>query len=149
MTPSWLVTGDLPKLLNATAETWASEAWERIVFLNLFILPMLYGSVHLSAWAFEFPTPVEGLLWKAASIAVATAMFFWFLLVLVIAMIFSWLDIEDEILDFVIFGIVGRITMFMMIICRVYIVVEAFVSLRAVPIGVYWTPAWIQMIPHV
>ncbi|KAK3902098.1 hypothetical protein C8A05DRAFT_34225 [Staphylotrichum tortipilum] len=35
------------------------------------------------------------------------------------------------------------------IVCRLYLVVEAFVSLRAVPIGVYWTPPWIQMIPHV
>ena len=31
---------------------------------------------------------------------------------------------------------------------RLYIVVESFISLRKVPIGVYYTPSWLQMIPH-
>jgi hypothetical protein len=31
---------------------------------------------------------------------------------------------------------------------RIYLVVESFISLRSVPIGVYWTPSWLQMIPH-
>ncbi|KAK1512568.1 uncharacterized protein CCOS01_14808 [Colletotrichum costaricense] len=33
-------------------------------------------------------------------------------------------------------------------VARVFIVVEAFISLRQVPIGVYSMPSWIQMIPH-
>ncbi|KAK0619403.1 hypothetical protein B0T14DRAFT_431559 [Immersiella caudata] len=34
------------------------------------------------------------------------------------------------------------------ILARTYLVVESFVSLRAEPVGVFWTPAWLQMIPH-
>jgi len=33
-------------------------------------------------------------------------------------------------------------------LARIFIVVESFIGLRRVPIGVYWTPAWLQMIPH-
>ena len=38
---------------------------------------------------------------------------------------------------------------FLYIAARLYIVVESLISLRHVPIGVYWTPPWLQMIPHV
>jgi hypothetical protein len=31
---------------------------------------------------------------------------------------------------------------------RLYIVIESFLSLRRVPIGVYYTPSWLQMVPH-
>ena len=35
------------------------------------------------------------------------------------------------------------------ILSRLYIVVEAFISLRHVPIGVYAAVPWVQAIPHV
>ena len=34
------------------------------------------------------------------------------------------------------------------ITARGFIVVESFISLRALPIGVFVTPAWLQMIPQ-
>ncbi|KAK3936520.1 hypothetical protein QBC46DRAFT_419077 [Diplogelasinospora grovesii] len=34
-------------------------------------------------------------------------------------------------------------------LARTYQIVESFVSLRSVPIGVFWTPSWIQMLPHI
>ena len=51
-------------------------------------------------------------------------------------------------------GSVGLYKAFCMLVlvvyscARLYIVVESFISLRKVPIGVYYTPSWLQMIPH-
>lgn len=36
----------------------------------------------------------------------------------------------------------------MYIVARVYIVLESFLSLRSVPLGVFLSPAWLQMFPH-
>ena len=32
---------------------------------------------------------------------------------------------------------------------RGFLVIDSFISLRALPIGAYWTPSWLQMIPHI
>ena len=118
---------------------------ERLETTFFFIVPVVYGGVHLSAWNFEFPSAVEGLLWKIACVAIATAMVAFFIIALVIMVIASTMGVEEEGL----LNVLAGITMYSLTLCRIYIVVEAFVSLRAVPVGVYWTPAWIQMIPHV
>jgi hypothetical protein len=36
-------------------------------------LPAVYGGVHLSAWNFDFPTPMEHLLWKSACLIIIGA----------------------------------------------------------------------------
>ncbi|KAK3370431.1 hypothetical protein B0H63DRAFT_486991 [Podospora didyma] len=39
--------------------------------------------------------------------------------------------------------------LFFYCLARVFLVIESFISLRAQPIGVFWTPSWLDMIPHV
>jgi len=48
---------------------WADDSTYSTGLMILgMILPLVYGGIHLSAWNFEFPTSVESLLWKLASI---------------------------------------------------------------------------------
>ncbi|KAK3369687.1 hypothetical protein B0T24DRAFT_681682 [Lasiosphaeria ovina] len=119
------------------------------------VLPIIYSGAHLApAWDpagdFGFPSAAEALLWKIACIATAAAV-----PALVVSMyvldlmflaevptclaVFSWVHLNYQ----------GRVFVVVFLVCRVYIVVEAFASLRAVPIGAYLTPSWIEMIPHV
>ena len=109
-------------------------------YLAALVFPLAYGGLHLSAWNFEFPTAVEGLLWKISGIVIASFALPYATLV-VMSPADSWTP------DWAPF-LVRVLPAVALAGCRVYIVVEAFVSLRAVPIGVYWTPAWVQMIPH-
>lgn len=142
-----LLTGSMDKFLNVKDESG--------LFFRLFIgLPLIYGGVHLSAWTFEFPTAVESLLWKVSGITIAAIFPVWLSWLFTVAAIqfvvrsVSGLELDwDE--DGRFTKLVDGPVILAFIACRLYIVVEAFVSLRAVPIGVYWTPAWIQMIPHV
>lgn len=48
------------------------------------------------------------------------------------------------------FGIAMGIGPFVLLFigARGYIVVESFLSLRRSPIGVFLTPSWLQMLPH-
>lgn len=126
-------------------------------------LPAVYGGVHLSAWNFEFPTPEEHLLWKITCFIIAGAAV---VLVSVALMIFvvgpsigSEVDYYtgfgdgDEkpltIILWVIYEITGAVILVLYVCARLYIVVESFLSLRRVPIGLYYTPSWLQMIPHI
>lgn len=136
-------------------------------------LPAAYGGVHLAAWSWIFPTAVESLLWKVSSLIIAgmtPAIRIAFATGPVLSFVVrntssciqrlrkretngnerrkisSW-ELPEPIIN-----IVEASSVLLMISCvvaRLYIVVESFISLRLVPVGVYWTPFWLETIPHV
>ncbi|KAJ4329266.1 hypothetical protein N0V84_000159 [Fusarium piperis] len=120
----------------------------------------MYGGVHLTAWNWTFPTYAEELLWKVSCLCVAAALpvFFCATFVLIsiggILMILMgpWFGFRDA--DWA-SRLVGEplraysaCVVVIYVLCRIFIVVEAFVALRQVPVGVYISPAWVQMVPH-
>jgi hypothetical protein len=125
-------------------------------------MPVVYGGIHLSVWNFEFPTALEKLLWKIASIGIVATLPVLFALGLgmkiflliakgMVEAVFGqrqsrkkWREVGESIYPYM-----GYVAITFYTLARAYLVVESFVSLRRVPIGVYWTPAWLQMIPHV
>ncbi|KAK3375648.1 hypothetical protein B0T24DRAFT_664804 [Lasiosphaeria ovina] len=50
--------------------------------------------------------------------------------------------------NYYILAFVGLLAIVLYLAARAFLVVQSFLSLRRVPIGVYWSPAWLQMIPH-
>ena len=108
---------------------------ERKIFLSVTCLCTVFGAIHLLGWQFHFPTEVESWLWRASSIAcvviplAALAGFFWEL----------W---DSKYGEGIVFAIGG-----LYVLCRLYMLVEMFVSLRAVPADVYKTPQWSQYFP--
>ncbi|KAK4222246.1 hypothetical protein QBC38DRAFT_490295 [Podospora fimiseda] len=134
-------------------------AREALVFFVLLvplavILQILYGGIHLSAWNYEFPTATEELLWKLACIFIAAAC----PVMTIIASFFIYTIYRTDTFRchgcilalFMVFGFFLFVFLLLAVFAaRMYIVIESFISLRSVPIGVYWTPSWIQMIPHI
>ena len=119
---------------------------DKIPISLFFFLPALYGGVHLSAWGFNFPSRTEELLWKIACLDIMGSS-------IVGALVISpgklGLDgIWETIYGY--FAITSLVVLaFVYALSRVYIVTEAFVSLRHVPVGVYATVPWSQNIPHI
>ena len=62
--------------------------------------------------------------------------------------IMKWLQDMINFSKSVMPDVMASINIGVYILGRVFLVVESFVSLRSVPIGVYLTPGWLQMIPH-
>ncbi|OTB05042.1 hypothetical protein M426DRAFT_261416 [Hypoxylon sp. CI-4A] len=124
--------------------------------LSIYLLPIIYGGIHLVAWNFHFPTEYEQIIWKISCLIVVGASPALGLIVhggIYSSLTFQYLYHLEYI------GTCGMIlgalitVVIIFLICtllafwaaaRFYIVVEAFISLRAVPIGVYWTPQWLQ-----
>ena len=123
-----------------------SRFWWNAIALAL---PVIYGGVHLSAWNFQFASKTEQLLWKIACFSIMGTM----PTTMLIGNIHEYLRTKaDWVPDNVWRGLwwsllLPPVTFHML--SRLYIVVEAFISLRHVPIGAYAATPWVQAIPHV
>ncbi|EEU43724.1 uncharacterized protein NECHADRAFT_45399 [Fusarium vanettenii 77-13-4] len=119
----------------------------------------MYGGVHLTAWNWIFPTYTEDLLWKVSCLCVAVALPAFFCASWVLVCISAILHCLVE----PCFGLrkkwasrafkdplraYSACVAIVYVCCRIFIVAEAFVALRQVPVGVYISPAWVQMVPH-
>ena len=138
---------------------------DKLITILLILLPLTYGGIHLAAWNFEFASNTELLMWKIACLVIMGD----FIIALGIHLSalgskfiagriypgprFANLAIDDSYTSFVRFFDKGRIVFYIILfipyaLSRVYIVVEAFISLRHVPIGAYASVPWVQEIPH-
>ena len=141
------------------------------LLLTLGLLTSLYSGIHLALWNYDFPTPQESLLWKISAVTLASgsALLVLLLIFLVTAAIligllqkifpgfcsqvrYTWRSWGgDEILHgaYVITLIWSGPVVMLYVFARVFIVVESFISLRHVPVGVYEGGfGWSQYVPH-
>ena len=121
------------------------------LYLLRFFIPLTsaYGGIHLSAWNFNFPSRIESFLWRTACFVLMGSPFT--LLAVPNGVRIYWMSSQfvlRALIKGVGWGYVG-----LLILCyvasRLYLVVESFISLRHVPIGVYAAVPWVQNIPHV
>jgi hypothetical protein len=115
------------------------------------VLAFFYGGVHLAAWQSDFPTNIEAWMWRGASISLMAILpLMWICVALASSLPKTDSAGAKRLFDFllVVLIIIVVVLFLLFIAARMFLIVESFISLRAVPIGVYWTPAWVQMIPH-
>jgi hypothetical protein len=116
-----------------------------VLFILLIVLPAVYGGIHLTAWDLEFPSGIERLMWKLSCLDIIITMV---VIVVILWVTFGWFEAGGEFVISTVFGFCSLLLV-MYALSRIFLVVESFISLRKVPIGVYWTPSWLQTIPHV
>ena len=138
---------------DLTADKFRSPAWggldpETVLLFAVCIpLSMIYGGIHLTAWNFNFPSNTEMLLWKISCFIIMTAG-----LSIVVSCLFYFCVDDITCVGGLTLGITvvyALATVIGFILARIYIVFEAFLSLRHVPIGVYAVVPWVQNIPHI
>ena len=96
----------------------------------------VFNSIHIAAWNVTFPTPIERLLWRIASILAWGTMFIFA----------ATLLIPKGSVQFFAACIFGLSLEF---IARSYLIVEALIELRALPARVYDDVPWKDFLPHV
>ncbi len=98
-------------------------------------ITVLFGALHLVGWQFYFPTDWEKWLWRATSVACVV------LPMLLLTMF--WLGMTETNIRFSFFMVV----LGLYALCRMYMMVEMFINLRALPVDAYRTPQWSQYLP--
>ncbi|KAI1452571.1 hypothetical protein F4805DRAFT_446991 [Annulohypoxylon moriforme] len=115
---------------------------------GFFLVGMIFGAIHCASWYSEFPTTLEQLLWRVSSVATATLLPAYYILLLIDIhhgwkLILGGVPVLGFILTFFeMLAILGYI------LARLYLVVEIFRSLCFQPSSAFIT-TWSSEIPHV
>lgn len=134
---------------------WAGQHWSEVypdyegnfdyLFMGcvLGLWPALFGAIHVASWNISLPSGVELWMWRASSVYCLIAG----VAITVVLYFFgddnlpSWAETTLSILPI-------AITL-VYIIVRIYMIVEVFISLRALPRSAFETVQWSSFIPHI
>ncbi|KAL7945347.1 hypothetical protein V8C42DRAFT_322874 [Trichoderma barbatum] len=115
----------------------------------------VYGAIHMAGWNEQFPTSIESWFWRTSGVYIVFSGLIWSVFNLLGHLSGSvwwfWYGILEgaerkgiHILIYVLCCIGGTLY----VIARVYLVLEAFISLRSLPASAYDSPSWILTVPH-
>lgn len=107
----------------------------------LCFVSLAYAGIHAAAWNAHFPSVVEENFWRAS---VCTVIFgsIWITSFIYLERGRSGITIKIvHLRAFLVFG--------SYVIARMFLIVEAFISVRALPIGAYDTVQWSNAFPHI
>ncbi|PMD30200.1 hypothetical protein L207DRAFT_474005 [Hyaloscypha variabilis F] len=140
----WPLGKPIPNVYNRNVE-WLVLKTNNVVsqsdVFGLFLGATIFGAVHVAAWNFVFPTPVESLLWRIASLlCTTTGVVFGAMIALINYFQFEGLFLVRVILAFVF--------PFIYVVCRLFLVVETFRTLCFLPPSAYIS-TWATNVPHV
>jgi hypothetical protein len=106
---------------------------------------VLFGGLHLLAWNYEFPTPVERRLWQASAIVTIAAMPTLGLLTIATT---ESKALDDSMIASYFLGMFIAIILFIFVASRLFILVEIIRSLAFQPPETFRT-TWAANVPHV
>lgn len=119
-----------------------------------------YTGIHLIGWNFHFPSSPELLLWRIASCVVFGHVVLYLIVLAVGTFCHRWigkhvlgvransfLELGNSLSKWT-QGCVFLPPSVSYTLARLFIIVEAFTSLRALPLGVYRTVDWSGFLPH-
>lgn len=95
----------------------------------------IFNGIHISAWNYSFPTELERLLWQIASVVACAT----------VALLWAATFLKPRVLGFAL----AALSAILYVICRVYLMVEVFLSLRSVPPALYQSAEWQNALPGV
>ncbi|KAJ4258825.1 hypothetical protein NW762_007912 [Fusarium torreyae] len=117
-----------------------------ILVLVFFVLCAGYGGVHCLAWNADFATQAERNLWRIACVDLVMAGVLYFIL---LAFFLAAEDNSAHAVAHVIIVTLGMGHFAIYIGARIFLVVEAFVSVRHLREEAYETVGWVSWIPHI
>ena len=107
------------------------------------LCPTLFGAIHVASWYIRLPSDAELWMWRGSSIycLISGLPFAMLLLFVPSGKLPSWIT-SFLLLNYVLLPV-------LYIIVRIYMIVELFLSLRALPPSAFESVQWSSFIPHV
>ena len=137
---------------DGKSKHWMNEpiSWRFILLAT--VLSGLYGGVHLIIWGQFFPSYVEEVMWKVSCLIIICC-FPCFVTFIMLSLFLtdpleSLMTNLDDIFDAL--AVLSFYSVaFVYFTARVFIIVESFLSLRQSPVGVFLSPEWVELFPHI
>ncbi|KAK0109755.1 hypothetical protein ONS95_002431 [Cadophora gregata] len=156
--PQW--TEMVPEeLITRSASNWPAEDLLRgteglIMGMTLWCLSVAYGAIHIAAWNDYFTSVAEQWLWHASAVYISFSGLLWLFINLIAhewkAVDAYWdrvLMYEAHWISYASLGVVCSLCGIAYISARTYLVLEAFISIRELPLAAYNTPDWMTFFP--
>lgn len=147
------------ELLTRSASNWPAEDLLRgtegvIMRMKLWCVSVAYGAIHIAAWNDYFPSIVEQWLWRSSAIYISFSGLLWLFINLIAHELKAFDEYWDRVLMYKAHWITYAFLVTVCSICRVpyifaptYLVLEAFISIRELPLAAYDTPDWRNFVP--
>ena len=103
---------------------------------------MIFGSVHLASWNSRLPSTIELWMWRGSSLycVIYTGLLaFWTV----------WDSNPDFRVSIEVLGFLAKHGAFVYVVVRIYMIVEVFISLRALPASAFQSVQWSSFLPHI
>jgi len=116
---------------------------------TLAVVTALYGALHALCWHSHFPSVAEKMLWRISSIVIAAGPVAVWTGGIGSGAIQNWLDhsMLRQLWDQVLF-VAPLLFALVYVSSRLFILLEAFISVRSLPEEAYQTPNWTSWLPH-
>ena len=123
----------------AFRKTFADQETDS-VWLTLCLFTIVFGAIHLTAWAYPFQTEIERILWRVSAVVMTVYPIFLTPALIVLHSVMSPRAMDGF----------SRFLVLLIpyILVRMFIICEVFICLRSVPLNVYKQVAWTKFIPH-
>lgn len=128
---------------------YSEDAEVRPLLSTSSIAGILFGAIHCIAWNFSYPSHVEQIMWRTASLGVIGSCF------LSLVGVYAW----DDFTSFIncLFGkwaylILTPILIFVALlypVARITLLVLGTTSLRSLPPAAFHTVEWAEFVPHI
>lgn len=122
---------------------------EYLGFVFVSCIFVAFGGIHCLSWVSHFPSRTEQILWRASSIIMIGS----YPTIAAIAVVLEYFEGKGADFHFRDWKQTVPLAVFYATPCiymgaRLYVIVEAFLSLRSAPASLYDSPDWTKFIPH-
>ena len=100
---------------------------------------VIFGFVHLASWNSRLPSTIELWMWRGSTLycSICPGIFG----------LYTTVALSRKTSDF--FGTISSYGVYVYLILRIYIIIESFISLRALPASAFQSVQWSSFIPHI
>ena len=148
------------ELVEEYCSNWATQGllpgdYGLVMGMALWFASMAFGGIHAVAWHEHFPSRTESWLWRISALYIIWSGLVWLLINMVAKLSQRFNDYWDHVRLYQPPFVTSRLLIVVCSLCgllytfaRLYLVIEAFISIRKLPASAYQTPDWTQVIPH-
>ena len=116
--------------------------------LCLPVVGVVFGGIHCVGWFFDFPSSAEAMLWRVSSVVLTGIAFLFPILFTFVAILFGdsiYSTNQRRYFAITVFTII----LLVYVVSRLLLLVEAFISLRHLTLGMLALVKWTSFIPHI